>query len=384
MLIAHGKLTHLIFEIIGIAKTYNYSRVKRTRRTLGGGIYARQWMAVFAEALKLGLYDDDETISNMTNSDGEDVIKNVDSFMSTSLDALANAKCPDSSIAESVATIQSILRRRDDSLDAGYPVGLVLDIKSRYVSKRVWACVVDTLRAAGVRVVGLASFTVDEIRGISKFCSEPLMEVIFFHSAGDLQRACHDGKVRYGDKVFFNCGSLLWEGTPGVGTTTEMLLRLGFDPEHTKRQYRILPHGWTRKMYDAERIASSSPARNRSPTITPSSEWMQGSTVELYKERYGLSIGMYCQEFAIDDAAANLIVEFVNENAHVYDLGLSWGGINGITIRGIQPGRFTSTDGFWNQRYIGALWNSELYPPPTSSSPMLTPPVTPTIEEKQQ
>lgn len=48
MLIAHGKLTHLIFELLGLAKTYNYSRVKRTRRTLGGGIYARQWMAVYA------------------------------------------------------------------------------------------------------------------------------------------------------------------------------------------------------------------------------------------------------------------------------------------------------------------------------------------------
>ena len=49
MLIAHGKLTHLIYEILGVAKRYNYSRVKRTRRTLGGGIYARQWMAVFAD-----------------------------------------------------------------------------------------------------------------------------------------------------------------------------------------------------------------------------------------------------------------------------------------------------------------------------------------------
>jgi len=325
------------------------------------------------------MYDDDETISTVSGMEGGDaVIQNCDSFMSTSLDALANAKCPDSTIAESIDTIRSILQRRGDySIDVEYPVGLVLDIKSRYISKRVWSCVVDTLRAAGVRVVGLASFTVDEIRGISKFCSEPLMEVIFFHAAGDLQRACHDGRIRYGDKVFFNGGSLLWDGTPTVGATTGMMLSLGFDPDHVKRQYRILPHGRTRKMYDSE----SSPSSNRS--ITSSAVWMEGSTIELYKERYGLSIGIYCQEFAIDDTAANLLVQFVNENAHVYDLGLSWGGVNGITIRGIQPGRFTSTDGLWNQRYIGALWDSNLYPLPDSGSPVSTPPTSPR-EEKQE
>lgn len=214
--------------------------------------------------------------------------------MSTSLDALANAKCPDSSIAESVATIQSILRRHgDDRIDAEFPVGLVLDIKSRHISRRVWACVVDTLRAAGVRVVGVASFTVDEIRGISKFCSEPLMEVIFFHSAGDLQRACHEGKIRYGDKVFFNCGSLIWEGVPGLFSTAALMCSPGFDPEQAKTSYRILPFGRTRKMYDAERAMTSSPSGSRLSTITASSTWMEGSTVELYKERYGLSIGLY-------------------------------------------------------------------------------------------
>lgn len=385
MLIAHGKLTHLIYEILGVAKRYNYSRVKRTRRTLGGGIYARQWMAVFAEALKLGLYDDNESISAMTSDNGKDEsIRNVDSFMSTSLDVLAGAMCPNSTIAESVATIQSILQRRgDDTIDTEYPVGLVLDIKSRYISKRVWACAVDTLRAAGVRVVGLASFTVDEIRGISQFCSEPLMEVIFFHSAGDLQRACHEGKIRYGDKVFFNSGSLLWEGTPGVCASSRLALSLGYDPEQTKRNYRILPFGRTRKMFDSERTMSSTSSGNKSPSMDTSSSWMEGSSIELYKERYGLSIGMYSQEFAIDDKAANLIVELANENPHVYDLGLSWGGVNGITIRGIQPGRFTSTDGLWNQRYLGALWDSNLYPPPTITSPCSTPPQTPK-QEKQQ
>jgi hypothetical protein len=86
------------------------------------------------------------------------------------------------------------------------------------------------------------------------------------------------------------------------------------------------------------------------------------STIQEYKEHYNLSIGLYVQEFAIDETAISLIVKYVNSNSHVYDLGLSWGGINGLTVKGIQPGRFTATDGLWNQRYGGMPWNKELEP----------------------
>jgi len=366
MLIAHGKLLHLMYEVAGFAKSYNYSRVKRTRRTLGGGIYAQQWMAVYAEALKLGLYNDFDAVESVsTDGSKNSASKNRTLVLGSSLDALASNMCPDYSIAESVSIIQSILGRRGDgTIDTDYPVGLVLDIKSRHISKRVWACVVDILRSAGVRVVGLASFAVEEIRGISKFCSEPLMEVIFFHSAGDLQRACHEGKIRRGDKVFFNGGSLLWEGDPGVAAKAQLACDMRFDPDHIKRSYRILPFGRTRKMFDADRTRTSFSPGDLSDT--PSSQWMEGSTIELYKERYELSIGMYVQEFAIDEKAAQLLIELVNENPHVYDLGLSWGGVNGITIRGIQPSRFTNTDGLWNQRYIGDLWKSNLFPLPNT------------------
>jgi len=190
------------------------------------------------------------------------------------------------------------------------------------------------------------------------------MEVIFFHSAGDLQRACHEGKIRRGDKVFFNGGSLLWEGDPGVAAKAQLACDMRFDPDHIKRSYRILPFGRTRKMFDADRTRTSFSPGDLSDT--PSSQWMEGSTIELYKERYELSIGMYVQEFAIDEKAAQLLIELVNENPHVYDLGLSWGGVNGITIRGIQPSRFTNTDGLWNQRYIGDLWKSNLFPLPNT------------------
>ena len=89
---------------------------------------------------------------------------------------------------------------------------------------------------------------------------------------------------------------------------------------------------------------------------------LSSSTIRDYKEHYNLTIGLYVQEFAIDDAATDLIVNHVNQNLDVYNLGLGWGGLNGVMVNGIHPGRFTSTDGFWNQRYGSVAWDCSLYP----------------------
>jgi hypothetical protein len=50
----------------------------------------------------------------------------------------------------------------------------------------------------------------------------------------------------------------------------------------------------------------------------------------------------------------------MNEHPDIYDLGLLWGGVDGITLHGICPGQFTLMDGFWNQRYIGRTWDWNL------------------------
>ena len=72
LLIAHGNVPQLMIEQTGYFKKYNFSRVKRTRKTLGGGIYARMWLAVFSEAMKLGLGFDDEDEVATGNEDGDD------------------------------------------------------------------------------------------------------------------------------------------------------------------------------------------------------------------------------------------------------------------------------------------------------------------------
>ena len=319
MLIAHGNLNQLIFEQTGFAKYYNYSRVKRTRRTLGGGIYARQWIAVFAEALKLGVG---------YRSEEESQISPKAKRKSSSLFDLTDSKVPETSMLESIRMLEAISKCKN-------PVGLVLDIKSRHVSKEIWSIVIDTLRNSGIRVEGIASFFVEEIRHVSQRCESFVDEYIFFHSAGDLQKACTSGLIHEGDAIFFNAGSLLWE--PGQ-TDFKQILSSDFDPKDVMKNYTIQPFG-------KQKIGNAG-----------------HSTIAMYKEKYKLRIGLYCQEFSIDDSALRIISNHVNANPDLFDLGFAWGGVNGVTIKGISPNRVTSTDGLWNQRYLGQLWDYNQYP----------------------
>jgi hypothetical protein len=375
MLIAHGNLTQLVLEQTGYGKQYVYSRVRRTRRTLGGGIYARQWMAVFAESLRIGVLQEDDGTSTSSPTRAKSVAAS-----SPEASALYNfdsdvMSCPDTTIARSVEIVQAVSKCRD-------AFGLVLDLKSRNVPKQVLACVIDALRMDGVRVEGIGSFASEEIRGVSRYTMNPVREIILFHSAGDMQQACHDGTIRPGDSVLFNGGSLIWS------PSSLFPLRSCFsqyDAHRVKRSYRLYPfaHVTSRNRHSVSSGSIASTASSASfaedgpggfagneATSTLSNPMVtSSSTIEQYQRCYGLSIGLYVQEFAIDEAAVNLLVDHVNDNPTVYELGLNWGGVNGITIRGIQPDRFTCTDGYWNQRHIGKDWDSSLSPPAAATSP---------------
>lgn len=248
-----------------------------------------------------------------------------------------------------------------------------------------------------------ASFFVEEIRDISQYCRVNVNEIIFFHSAGDLQLSCNKGLVKRGDRVFFNAGSLLWD-YPNLYDVVEvkniLLHRLHpcFDGELIKEGYRLKPYAIVTKQTqtsprnyttnaESETCDESTVGEEDDSTTsdlftrllladrirrsaTDDNDFIYEevpyngvcSTIQEYKEHYQLSIGLYVQEFAIDETAISLIVKYVNSNPHVYDLGLSWGGVNGLTVKGIQPGRFTATDGLWNQRYGGMPWRKELKP----------------------
>jgi hypothetical protein len=380
MLIAHGNLTQLIWEQTGYAKKYNFSRVKRTRCSLGGGIYAQQWLAVYAESLRLGMamgHSSDSVteqpkqvtvssevrlslseicnemnkgssvppppsctslvgincLTNQSKKDARSTTKHGSSAY-TSLHALGSSKCPNTTMAQSVDILRKIC-------GCSEPIGLVFDLKSRHVSPQIWALVVEAMRKAGIRIEGIASFTEKDIRDISRYTTTAVKQIIFFHSAGDMQRACHSGRIREGDTIFFNGGSLLWEAPIVDSSYIYEKLCSSFDPYAAMKKYRILPFGSIDMM---------------------NSNSVNTSTIQAYQRKFNLSIGIYCQEFCIDDAAICLLVRLVNDNPNVYSLGFCWGGVNGITVRTIQPGRFTRTDGFWNQRHVGAAWDGTLTP----------------------
>jgi hypothetical protein len=412
MLIAHGNASQLALEQTGILKQFNFSRVKHTRRTLGGGIYAKHWIMTYTEALCMSTELDDTLFEDTTidhvdesadpvsfsqnsaqttpnsgsmpqKGDSEDVpLLNLD-FMSTpspnsnrdktvrrdgncverspeerqriletskSYEDLALAAISNCSISECMRTLKRITQ-----CDA--PLGIILDVKSRHVPKRVWALVLDALRDMGARVEGIASFFAEDIRDISRFCTVPTKEIVFFHSAGDLQQACHSGFIHPGDSVFINAGSLFWN-YPNVLDKDIFFRLIGtslspwFDAEQVKNEYKFQPYariGTTKKQKDQD--------ESEIKFLNGSS-----STIQQYKDHFDLSIGLYVQEFAIDEKSIDLLVKYANMYHEVINLGFSWGGVNGVTVRGIQPGRFTSTDGLWNQRYCGARWNQDLYP----------------------
>jgi len=361
LLIAHGNVMQLLVEQTGVLKAFNYSRVARTRRTLGGGMYARQWMAVFAEALRLGRkYDDSNNqFSNVSMEDADWLFNDEDDDddFSEYLDC-----CLDTTISGSCELIQRLTQTHE-------PLSLVLDLKSRHVPKRVLGVVIDTLQSAGVRVEGIASFQVSEIRGVCNYTTSrgnsKTKEILFVHSAGDLQLACDQGLVQPGDKVFFNGGSLIHESArASICTTIAWTLCTlgfdGFDPRLIQAGYRIHPFG----------VSNNESAQNNNDESSPDASDFCSSdnclvprmlrTLHDYKRHYSFSMGVYVQEFSIDDAAARLLIEHVNEHSELYDLGFAWGGVNGMTVQGIQPGRFTSTDGYWNQRHLGRLWEERV------------------------
>jgi len=399
MLIAHGSFSQLFLEQTGSFKQYNFSRVKHTRRTLGGGIFAKHWISTFVEALKMSTKSDgrhstsqtdymsddsDSSACSSTNLSPLKTFDEVDEFdantpplngsksdeyelrdssknsdavkRSTSFHDLALSAINPSSISESISELKRVTQ-----CDA--PLGLIFDLKSRYIPKRIWALVLDALRKAGARVEGIATFFEEDLRGISRFCSVPVKEIIFHHSAGDVQHACHKGTIKQGDSVFFNAGSLFWNHpVESLSAFAQMICTsLGqYDIEKSKKQYKFqsyarVKHSKSRNSKDylamkedsTSSISSADIPNGSSETKDKEIRFQEGngSTIQQYKEHFGLSLGLYVQEFCVDDKIMELLVEYVNKNEHIYDLGFSWGGVNGMTVKGIQPGRVTSTDG---------------------------------------
>jgi hypothetical protein len=202
----------------------------------------------------------------------------------------------------------------------GEPLRLVLDLKSRRVPPRVWSRLIDSLRTQGLVIEGIGSFDVDELRVIGKGCSYPLTPILFFHSVGDLQRACHanevrpyfdqltsriesftllnssllhlqNNKVKDGDHVYFNGGSLMWKRT-SIMEAAERGCCGAIQSDQ---------HGSTSSIKSPTAAGGAGSKYSFQPYAFPRSalsDWervMCKSTIEDYRRHFNLRIGVYVQ-----------------------------------------------------------------------------------------
>jgi len=394
MRIAHGTTGQLLSEALGISPHYNFQRFRHAKC----GMRTGQWLDTFARALRYGrIIEGDPRV---------DIFEcNLEGLESPLTSPQGDRGGRQIDLARNILVARGLL---------GAPLHVVLDLKSRRVPKQVWGQLVDVLRALGLRVDGVGSMTLDEIRDISRYSSQPVREMLFFHSAGDLQHACHAGKVRPYDTVYFNGGSLLWnarvQSVPGCCNWTEMMVvgdmalseevgggaevcssmcnlydcfgggeedesqaeKKGRRTKGTGRYYfqpfAKCREGFLTSISNEENLtAGSPPSDNKSSstfkiTTPKKTHRPPNSTVQDYMEHYHLRMGIYAQEFAIDEEALELLIRYVNSHPTVFTMGMAWGGLNGVTVRGIQPGMFRKTDGYWAQRYLGRSWERKVYP----------------------
>ena len=187
----------------------------------------------------------------------------------------------------------------------GEPLRLVLDLKSRRVPPRVWSRLIDNLRSRGLIIEGIGSFDVDELRVIGKGCSYPLTPILFFHSVGDLQRACHANEVKKGDTVYFNGGSLMWkrsgimEAAECGGCCGKMNDVVDDNAIHVNAYERT--SSTATAATTSERTLNANGDYSFQPYAYPRSalsDWERiqcKSTIEDYRRHFDLKIGVYVQ-----------------------------------------------------------------------------------------
>lgn len=213
------------------ARCDSTSRKKSTAEFKTSAIFVNRWLRLFASAIKLGQKSMEDvefeierlkvrpeklqrtrsrasqflrgSLSSMSldaesvaqtqtsNADDDDSVNDSMSFcgLFLCLGSKENTRTfvdHDSTMAESIELIRNLL---------GENLRVVLDLKSRHIPARVWGRLIDNLRSRGLSVDGIGSFDIDECRQIEKTTSTPVTSILFFHSAGDLQRACHANEV---------------------------------------------------------------------------------------------------------------------------------------------------------------------------------------------
>ncbi len=267
-LIAHASPADTVQEAMGICQ---YRDVRKTRKTALGGVELDAWLVLFGRALFLGAAADlDAACAELARDPRCD----------------SDEECMRFTFARPWPIERTVELHRQVT---GKPcVSVIVEIKSLRSTPSFLAAVVAALNARGVHVVAVASFSRDEIAGVSAVAQvvhgaphPGPREVQFFHYAGDLQAACAAGRVEQGQSVMFNGASLL-DASPGVD----------------------------RPVYSTKlRVVAE---------------------LDALRRRHGLSIGFYVQEGDCDHAAAGLLSDLCEARPETFELGFAWGGLRDL------------------------------------------------------
>jgi hypothetical protein len=298
MIIAHGTTWQTIKE--NAMGRRQYENVKGTRKSGQGGVRPGAWMDLFGRALQLAVDPGWEERATEYQDPARHPRYNTPDDQARHLTFLERNQLEFREVIDLY---------KDTFHQATFSV--LLDIKSRDATPPVLRAVVRELNRRGVHVYGVGTFQHHEVSGLGSMTQEVEgrryrgpREVRFFHLAGDLQQACLDGKIAEGDTVMFNAGSLI------------NYQRYARGPEK-KASYHI----------NAVVI----------------------NQLRQYKRYYGFHLGVYVQEYDIDDRAATMITELTNANRDVFDLGFAWGGLSGRTAGDIEPSLTNATVGMGAQ-----------------------------------
>jgi hypothetical protein len=298
------------------------------------GIVAEDWLRCFAECLRLAL-DRDSGFRSLSSENKNEMAQDVSFALFTTVytffcvdpeeDANVEAEAVPS-FQESAAMIENLLGQR---------LNVILYLDSPDVPPRVWAKLIETIRSSGIAVNGIASLT-PECSRITSLCTFQLTDIRLFHSAGDLHWACQNNEVKKGGTVFFNAASLIFKQPLVKSLATGYLGYSNGDGE------KLRPIAFHPFAYPSG--------------IVPSYVMAIGckSRLEDYKQKLALNIGVYVHESEISPGVLDALVRFVNDNRRIYNLGLAWGGINGLTLDNLQG------DGYGRQRFVGKTWDPNL------------------------
>lgn len=254
--IAHGNKSRTVKEHFWGDQ---YDNIKDDAPTDFGGKSAPDWMHLYGAALTMA------TAKKGEEGDAE----------------LGNKKL---SFKDTISLYKELFGKKQFSV--------VLDVKSKLATSAVLKGVISELNRRGVHVYGVGTFRHEQLTDIEEhkqtIGDEELAgakEVKFYHRSGDFMEAAQGGKLKEGDHVMFNIGSLI-------------------EKKWFKTKFQELPG-----VID---------------------------DIKAEKDKHKFHLGGYVQENAIHPDAANLLVEITNKYKDVFDMGFAWGGIGGLADEGAK------------------------------------------------